>query len=674
MINKICHYSSERNILILISLLKKYGVKKIVVSPGTTNVCFTYSVQSDSYFKLYSAPDERSAAYIACGLSEETGEPVALSCTGATASRNYVPGLTEAFYRKIPILAITSTQPVSRVGHNIPQVIDRRIQFNDLVKYSTQLPLIKDSDDEWNCIVKTNIALSELDHNGKGPVHINLETGYSHDFSVENLPNARKIERIGYSHMNEMPEINRYRRIGILCGAHSAWSADETTAIEAFCQKYHAMVIEDHTGNYHGNYAVEPILYQIQPEKNKFDTFDLIIDIGNIQGAYLSVSTEEVWRVNPDGIMRDTYRKLRYVFEMEERDFFSYYAFQSGYNIAKDHTDLSEWNRSIEEVRNRIPELPFSNAWVASETAGKLPDKCVLHLGIQKSLQVWNYYCIKSDINAYANTGGYGIDGFLSTLIGASLGSPEKIFYGVVGDLAFFYDMNSLGNRHVGHNLRIILINNNGGAEFHIYDAIHQLYPEMSGYYVAADGHYGNKSHRLVKDYVQDLGFDYYCADNKEEYDKILPIVVDPNMHERSMVVEVFTTMDDESESLRLIRSDNKNKEPVDRLDSYVQRCLAGLKDKEYIMWGTGHCFVDHYRDVQQRHNVTHVVDNNKDNWGKEVAPGIRCISPDEVHKNSFIIIMIEDQNIVVQVVHQLRKMGIEDFDTYDNWITYMCS
>ena len=91
-------------------------------------------------------------------------------------------------------------------------------------------------------------------------------------------------------------------------------------------------------------------------------------------------------------------------------------------------------------------------------------------------------------------------------------------------------------------------------------------------------------------------------------------------------------------------------------------------------MWGTGHCFVDHYRDVQQRHNVTHVVDNNKDNWGKEVAPGIRCISPDEVHKNSFIIIMIEDQNIVVQVVHQLRKMGIEDFDTYDNWITYMCS
>ena len=59
--------------------------------------------------------DERSAAYIACGLSEESGEAVALTCTGATASRNYLSGLTEAYYRKLPILAITSTQHVGRI-------------------------------------------------------------------------------------------------------------------------------------------------------------------------------------------------------------------------------------------------------------------------------------------------------------------------------------------------------------------------------------------------------------------------------------------------------------------------------------------------------------------------------------------------------------------------------
>ena len=61
--------------------------------------------------------DERSAAYIACGMAEESGEPVVLSCTGATASRNYMPGLTEAFYRKLPVLAITSSQDISKIGH-----------------------------------------------------------------------------------------------------------------------------------------------------------------------------------------------------------------------------------------------------------------------------------------------------------------------------------------------------------------------------------------------------------------------------------------------------------------------------------------------------------------------------------------------------------------------------
>lgn len=54
-------------------------------------------------------------------MAEETGETVVLSCTGATASRNYISGLTEAYYRKLPILAVTATQNENRIGHMIPQ-------------------------------------------------------------------------------------------------------------------------------------------------------------------------------------------------------------------------------------------------------------------------------------------------------------------------------------------------------------------------------------------------------------------------------------------------------------------------------------------------------------------------------------------------------------------------
>ena len=89
-------YTDERNVQILIALLKKHGIKHIVASPGSTNVTFVGSVQQDSFFEIYSCVDERSAAYMACGLAAEIMQPVVLSCTGATASRNYFPALTEA--------------------------------------------------------------------------------------------------------------------------------------------------------------------------------------------------------------------------------------------------------------------------------------------------------------------------------------------------------------------------------------------------------------------------------------------------------------------------------------------------------------------------------------------------------------------------------------------------
>ena len=116
-------YTVERNVQILISLLKAHGVKRIVASPGTTNITLVGSLQQDSYFSIYSSFDERSAAYLACGLAAESGEPVALSCTGATASRNYVSGLTEAYYRNLPVLAITSTafQSISPCGSSPPE-------------------------------------------------------------------------------------------------------------------------------------------------------------------------------------------------------------------------------------------------------------------------------------------------------------------------------------------------------------------------------------------------------------------------------------------------------------------------------------------------------------------------------------------------------------------------
>ncbi|MDZ4055548.1 MAG: thiamine pyrophosphate-binding protein, partial [Polynucleobacter sp.] len=145
------YYTDEIQAQIVIALLKKHGIRHVIASPGATNMTFVASIQTDASFELYSAVDERSAAYMACGLAAELDTPVALSCTGATASRNYMPGLTEAFYRKLPVLAITSTQNQARIGNLIAQVIDRSSSPKDVVKLSVDLPIVKDADDVWEC-------------------------------------------------------------------------------------------------------------------------------------------------------------------------------------------------------------------------------------------------------------------------------------------------------------------------------------------------------------------------------------------------------------------------------------------------------------------------------------------------------------------------------------------
>src|SRR5690606_1678301 len=144
-------YSDEQHVQILVSLLKQHGIKRVIASPGTTNSGFVHSLTIDGSFEIYSSVDERSAAYLACGLAAESGEPVVITCTGATASRNYLPGLTEAFYRKLPIIAVTGAQAYSKIGHHIAQVIDRSVMPKDVVRLSVSLPAVKDENDIWDC-------------------------------------------------------------------------------------------------------------------------------------------------------------------------------------------------------------------------------------------------------------------------------------------------------------------------------------------------------------------------------------------------------------------------------------------------------------------------------------------------------------------------------------------
>lgn len=542
-------YTDERNVQIVIALLKAHGIHRVIASPGTTNMTFVVSIENDPWFQVWSSVDERSAAYLACGMAAETGQPVVISCTGATASRNYMSGLTEAYYRKLPVLAITSTRGNHQVGHLIDQQIDRRSIPNDIAVESVTIPMVKDKEDERYCEIEANKAILALTLNGGGPAHINMYTRYSQNLSVDEIPYVNAI----YRHTlfdDKLPELPTGGRIIVFVGAHADMSERLTNAIDRFCATHNAVVLCDHTSGYRGKYEVN---YQIVCEQWKWHSplasANLCIHIGEVSGNCKTIRAAHTWRISPDGNLRDTFGTLRRVFMMPEEIFFEKYS-----DTQFSHTELRDaMLAEVDTMMRKLAELPFSNIWMAQQMVNRLPANCELHLGINHSLRSWNFFRLPAGIQAKCNVGGYGIDGGLSSMMGASMVSTDKLFIGVFGDLAFFYDMNVLGNRHVGNNVRILLINNGKGNEFRNYHHPCYFLGEEADSYVAAAGHYGNKSRTLVKNYAENLGYEYLSATDKNEFNTMIDRFLTPEITERPILLEVFTDTVDESKALEMV-------------------------------------------------------------------------------------------------------------------------
>ncbi len=542
-------YSVEENVLQLIALLKAHGIKKVIASPGNTNISFVGSIQDDPFFEVFSCVDERSAAYMACGMAEECSEPVALSCTGATAARNYPSGLTEAFYRKLPILAITSSQPFGRVGQLFPQFTDRNSQFNDMVTYSVQVPTPYSEEEKWSNNVKINSALLKVKKYGGGPVHINLATTFSRDFSITKLPEERVIRR--YDINSQLPSIEA-SKVCVFVGSHKKFDSKLESALDVFCEKYNGIVLCDQTSNYKGKYRVLGGL--LAGQKDYYPSVrkaELTIHLGEISGSYYYFMQTRIWRVNIDGEVRDPFKCLEIVFEMSELDFFNYY---NSIEKKNQNTYLKEWKEEENKLVKNLPELPLSNCWMCQQTASKLPDGSVLHLAILNSLRSWNLFDTKKTVYSYSNVGGFGIDGCLSSCVGASLANPNKLYFCVIGDLATFYDLNVLGNRHIGSNIRIIVSNNGTGYEMHCAGSIGKEFGADADRYFAAGGHFGKQSRNLLKHFSEDLGFEYIKAESKEEYLLQLDYFTSPKENTKPIIFEVFVRKEDDDEAYNVTR------------------------------------------------------------------------------------------------------------------------
>lgn len=565
-------YTDDKATQIVLALLKAHGIHRVIASPGTTNISLVGSMQIDPYFQIYSSVDERSAAYMACGLAYETGEPVAITCTEATASRNYFPGLTEAYYRKLPILAITGNHGNYKVGHLKSQTIDRTVHPKDTVMESVDISKIKDKEDEWETIVNVNKAILALFHNGGGPSHINLQFSCN-TYNTKTLPLCRVIKRVKFN--DELPDIPT-GRIAIFIGVHKPFSDKETIIIDNFCKTHNAAVLCDKTSSYHGAYRIDYAIISSQLDYDAPTNYvDLIIHIGEVSGDTYTqgkLKSKSTWRISEDGEIKDTFRSLRYVFQMKESEFFSYYR-DSG---TMGNNYYEECSSEVNRIISKTPEVDFSNIWVAKTLASCMPDNVFLHLGIYNSLRSWNLVQMKTTVKTICNVGGFGIDGALSTAFGSSLAHPDILHYVVLGDLAFFYDMNALGNRYLSPNLRVLVINNGRGTEFRKYDHPCYVFGEDADPFMAAAGHYGNKSETLIRDYAINLGFEYMTASSKDEFiDKAKRFVTNHNC-EKPMLFEVFTDSIEESKSIDVYRHIEKSS--TDVMKNKIKKMIKTIK------------------------------------------------------------------------------------------------
>lgn len=565
------NYTNNDNIEIITTLLKKHKIKDIIISPGGTNIPLIKSLQKDDFFTCYSIVDERSAIYFAIGVYLQTGNIVATVCTSAQATRNYIPGLTEAYYKHVPILAITMEKHPRFTYQEYMQAPDQTSLPNDSVKKSVELPYISDSNDVCHSIRCVNEAILELSREGMGPVQLCVPWL---DFPLKS--NNIKIRSINRFSKDDIKDLEiKDKSIMLVIGEHRPFNKEQTEIINRFCENYNVMVYVNHLSNFNNKYSINANLLLSTMKDEEFNNLkpDVFITIGGQTGDYplfLTLSNNNIdiehWRICEDGKIVDTYDKLTRIYQCSLEEFFS--------NVqdaeCKEHSYYRKWELARKEKNINI-NVPFSSLSIAQYLHNKIPKSSIIQFSILHSLRIWNLFELDSSIECYSNVGAFGIDGGMSTLIGQSI-VTDKLSFIIIGDLAFYYDMNSLGIRDIKSNLRILLINNNGGVEFKLHGGNNKEINE----YIAAGNHFNN-----AEGWANTCGFLYLSAHSMDEFIKYSEKFLSES--DLPIILEVFVSDEDESEAYNRVLEFNKNLSVSEQVKKTVKNSVKTILGKKAV-------------------------------------------------------------------------------------------
>ena len=572
-------YSNMKNVGILIAFLKEYNIKNLVLAPGGSDIPIIHSVEEDPFFECFSVVDERSLVYFAMGLAQEKNMPVACICTSGTAVSNFLPGITEAYYQNVPIVAITADKNPYFLEQLETQKINQMNIFNNVCKKCVDLPLINSEMDEWLSGRLINEALLELYHHGTGPVQINIPImGDTTVYTEDKLPKVKKINLVestaeSYEWDKYKRRLSEVKKVLIVVGQNVDFKDETVVKMSMMMKKYGCVFSVEHMSNvdFDGCVHTYPLTEMQKNNLSKELIPDIVISMGNNVASYAiksilraNHSHIEHWEIDPCGRIRDTYMCLTTVFECSV-DWFLDKILDYEYKGAScDYLNI--WNKHIGELQ--YPEFQYSNFYIAKLLAKTIPENSILHLAILNSTRIMQFFKLNSGVRTYSNIGALGIDGCLSTFIGQAV-STDKLAFCLIGDLSFFYDMNAASIRHLSNNARIIMLNNGGGSEFHFFMGKEKI-PTINKHISVANN-------RIAKGWVESLDYKYYAIHNTEEADQIIPLLAQKS--DRAIFVEVFGDMEEDARLSRIFYESNYPEDIKSGVKKLASRILS---DKSY--------------------------------------------------------------------------------------------
>lgn len=550
--------SDKEGIRILTEILVEKGVKRVVLSPGSRNAPLLVAFARELRIKHYVVLDERSAAFFALGMAQQSGEPVALACTSGTAPLNYAPAIAEAYYQRLPLIVISADRPIEWIDQDDSQTIRQNGMLNNIVKASYQLPAeIRDDDERWYANRLVNDALNYALKGRKGPVHINLPLREPL-YGVRSYPDKplRKVEFMDTTAMlsSEMMadlvnRFNKYQKIMILAGFHLPNMVLKTSlhSLAAFKQ---VVVLSETPSNLGSNRhisMIDRVLATIQEEEKPDFAPDLLITYGgplisrHIKAFLRKYSPKEHWSLDRSEHPADTFKVLTTQINLEAEAFFP----ALGEWVKTSDSDYAgRWQekKKLSVVRHESfsHNVTWSDWQAFSYILPDLPKGIAVQLSNSTPVRYAQLFEYLQVGRVDSNRGTSGIDGSTSTAVGAAC-LNEGMTLLITGDMSFIYDSNALWNNYITPRLKIIVMKNGGGGIFRFIPGPSEL-EEL-------EECFETKREVDIKGFALLHHFQYEHAGNIDELKKVLPEFF--KISDQATILEIETPGDKNAEILK---------------------------------------------------------------------------------------------------------------------------